>query len=215
MTTKNNSTTTFHQLCSSYLEDYFAKNPLTKAFELEDFTAPEDGLLTSILKPGTGIPKNPFVKKKTKPSLLLHGLQNTNCKNSEVYKFIDDTKDVCSGLYGTSGAGKTRSIYEYLSHSFGLYFVANTTYDPGSKDLSMLIEAYDGHRTKNHFLSEIGYSSSFDDEDSSTDVVAARKQKLKVVRSQNNYKELDRHIQVMISVRSLVFMAVKTELEKE
>ena len=46
-------------------------------------------------------------------------------KQSDVYAFIEETTTViCSGLYGTSGAGKTRAVYEYLSHNFGFYCLA-------------------------------------------------------------------------------------------
>lgn len=71
------------------------------------------------------------------PCLLLHDLKAEKHKASEVYKEI--AKGAKIGpyyLYGTSGAGKTRSIFEYLSHNKGFYLLSHdTNRNPGSGDL--------------------------------------------------------------------------------
>ena len=69
--------------------------------------------------------------------MLLWDLENEYYKKRAVYAYIESNKDKAPlALYGTSGAGKTRSVLEYLSHNKGLYFLAaNSDRDPGSLDL--------------------------------------------------------------------------------
>jgi hypothetical protein len=77
----------------------------------------------------------------SKPSLILHDLKNTDHKSKAVYEYIDTyQKTAPIGLHGTSGAGKTRSVFEYLSHNFGFYFVVETDNNPGSQDVAVLLE---------------------------------------------------------------------------
>lgn len=84
-----------------------------------------------------GLPGSPSI-----PSLLLHDLENSKHQNTEAYKYIHRSQQTGpSALYGTSGAGKTRTIFEYLSHNFGYYLSAgaNPRNNPGSEDVRSLI----------------------------------------------------------------------------
>ena len=110
---------------------------------------PKDGLLRSLplLHSTITLRKTPETER---PSLLLYGLEdNDTHKEKAVYKYIDlISKKRPGALYGTSGAGKTRSVLEYLSHNFGLYLAAcgeqkayaNAGVDPGSSDLYYVFE---------------------------------------------------------------------------
>jgi len=75
---------------------------------------------------------------------LLHDLENEGHKDKPVYKHIDTTRNVRpTALYGTSGAGKTRSVFEYLSHNHGLFFVASDhEKNAGSEDLTTLLAMF-------------------------------------------------------------------------
>jgi hypothetical protein len=74
------------------------------------------------------------------PELLLFGVTDDKHTKKPVYKHIEKTSKLgATALYGTSGAGKTRSIFEYLSHNRGLYFVADKTRNLGSRDLVLLL----------------------------------------------------------------------------
>jgi hypothetical protein len=76
------------------------------------------------------------------PVLLLFDVMNESHKQKPVYAHIDKTRKLGpTALHGTSGAGKTRSAIEYLSHNFGLYFSANIDKrNVGSKDFSVLLQ---------------------------------------------------------------------------
>lgn len=82
---------------------------------------------------------------ESQPCLLLHDLKNERHKNNEVYRYIDDNKySAITMLYGTSGAGKTRSILEYLASNKGVYLVGGRsaqTVDPGSFDVEALLHS--------------------------------------------------------------------------
>lgn len=89
----------------------------------------------------TGVPA--LIGNKTRPSLLLHDLQNEEHKETSGYKCIEESQKIGPiALYGTSGAGKTRTIFEYLSHNYGFYWsaAADQTVNPGSKDVAFLIQ---------------------------------------------------------------------------
>ena len=62
-------------------------------------------------------------------AVLLHDLdpdKDTPILQTNAYKYIEHTKQQGLGfLYGTSGAGKTRTIFEHLSRHKGFYFVSN------------------------------------------------------------------------------------------
>jgi hypothetical protein len=121
--------------------------PLLETFIIDDIAA---------FKPywkETGVPNVP-VRKSKKPSLILHDLENTKHMHSDGYKYIDlHQKSGPIALYGTSGAGKTRTIFEYLSHNYGFYLTAGADdlYNPGSKDVVLLIDSC--KKTLQHILS--------------------------------------------------------------
>jgi hypothetical protein len=137
----NDDSNTVVELCSNLVREHFEKYPFHEPFALEDFRPPKKGLLADFVWKDLAvpIPKDPFDPTIDAPCLLLHDLENPMHTKSAVYQFIDSHKDGCAGLYGTSGAGKTCSAFEYLSHNFGLYFVASTKNDAGSRDLERLI----------------------------------------------------------------------------
>eukprot|EP00978_Attheya_sp_CCMP212_P019009 scaffold52711_cov63-Attheya_sp.AAC.2 len=194
MTTPN--TESVAELAVRLVETHFKEHPF-KIYELEVFVAPKDGLLAGLMK-DVRIPRDPSNAKQNVPCLLLHGLDNLDqdeLSSTKAYQFIDETKDTCSALYGTSGAGKTRSVYEYLSQNFGLYFVAKTTNDPGSKDLDRLMILFKNFRAAN----------ALDGGDSQDETA-----KLKL--SQRNYSAMDRFVVTMIHIRNLVFAAINNHL---
>jgi hypothetical protein len=195
MTTPN--TESVADLAFRLVETHFKEHPF-KIYELEVFVAPTDGLLAGLMK-DVRIPRDPSNAKQDVPCLLLHGLDNLDqgeLSSTKAYQFIDETKDTCSALYGTSGAGKTRSVYEYLSQNFGLYFVAKTTNDPGSKDLQRLMILF------KHFRAAYALDSG-----DSQDEKAALK------LSQRNYSAMDRFVVTMIHIRNLVFAAINNHLK--
>jgi len=105
---------------------------------LEKFQIKEGAALYNYFIKEIFIPSVP--SKPEYPSLLLYDIQNLSHKNREVYKFIDENQEYGPiGLYGTSGAGKTRTVFEYLAHNYGFYFVADTQRNPGSGDVGFLI----------------------------------------------------------------------------
>ncbi|KAG7337312.1 hypothetical protein IV203_030143 [Nitzschia inconspicua] len=113
------------------------KRPALPTFEIS-----EDAALRCYWKGNeTGVPA--LIGNKTRPSLLLHDLQNEEHKETSGYKYIDESQKIGPiALYGTSGAGKTRTIFEYLSHNYGFYLsaAADQTINPGSKDVVFLIQ---------------------------------------------------------------------------
>ena len=89
----------------------------------------------------TGVPA--LLGNPARPSLLLHDLQNVEHKETGGYKYIDSSQKIGPiALYGTSGAGKTRTIFEYLSHNYGFYLSAGADplSNPGSEDVPFLIQ---------------------------------------------------------------------------
>ena len=91
------------------------------------------------------IPSLPSNENKNIPSLLLYDLLNEDAaKGTNVYSFIEKNKNSgVTQLYGTSGAGKTRSIFEYLSHNKGIYLIAAISKNqPGSQDLDFVTNVH-------------------------------------------------------------------------
>lgn len=133
------------------LTDFF-RNHQIKPPILERFTPNEEALFKPLyVDVGATQTGRPFVpcdpdsrisSENRPPSLLLYDLQNAKYKETAVYKRIDArTRDGVMILYGTSGAGKTRSIFEYLSQNKGFYFIAGNPRDdknPGSEDLKSI-----------------------------------------------------------------------------
>jgi len=128
--------------------------------------------------------------------LLLYDLKNPQHKTTDAYKFIEKTRDTCRGLYGTSGAGKTRSIFEYLSHNYGLYFVASIENDPGSDDLPRIMRKFYTYNSQN-LLSDADSQNT----------------KPRKSRSESNYHAMDRYISMMIYVRTVIFDAINKHVK--
>lgn len=142
------------EACSKAIETAFDKNEgsrgcfqkrviLGERITLPTFVANEDALFFPILKRTTeSIPvkldsNSSEIPSTPEPSLLMYDLENNDNKISEVYKHISETKTRVEGsaLYGTSGIGKTRKIFEYLSHNKGFYLLSgDSTRNAGSLD---------------------------------------------------------------------------------
>jgi hypothetical protein len=111
------------ELCKTALTEHFKQHPSHEPSVLATFRA-EAGLLAPHLRSDTAIPQNP--ETPSMPSLLLHDLENKRNKEKPVYMHIAAAgSDTPYALYGTSGAGKSCSIFEFLSHNHGLFFVAS------------------------------------------------------------------------------------------
>ena len=72
---------------------------------------------------------------------LLSDLGNAQHKQTEVYEHIRTQERVGSSMVlGSSGAGKTRAAFEYLSHNKGFYLLGgDLDRSPGSQDLSTML----------------------------------------------------------------------------
>eukprot|EP00797_Seminavis_robusta_P025847 Sro459_g147210.1 n/a (328) ;mRNA; f:4910-5893 len=114
---------------------------LKKGISLQPFQPKESALLTPLKKNDVEIPLIPGTTgSEAKPTLLLYDLANDQHKEKDVYKYIEkNRKKSVTVLYGTSGAGKTRSALEYLSLNKGIYLTATTrnNRDSGSEDLDV------------------------------------------------------------------------------
>jgi len=146
--------------CESLVRKHLEDKPFESPFALDDFiVSNSNGLLADLLRGSmkVPIPRDPSDPDGNKPCLLLHDLENQNHRDSDVHKFIDNNNDISTGLHGTSGAGKTRSVFEHLSHNFGLHFVASTRNDAGSRDLERLLQLF---RNLNIHLLAVGNSQN-------------------------------------------------------
>jgi hypothetical protein len=135
------------ELCATALKDHFNQHTFKGPPALVTFRAEEPGVLAPLLRVDATIPQHP--KNSCTPSFLLYDLENELHKDKLVYKHIAATSSVTpTALYGTSGAGKTRSVFEYLSHNHGLFFVASDhERNAGSKDLTFLLSKLQLHCT--------------------------------------------------------------------
>ncbi|CAB9518033.1 expressed unknown protein [Seminavis robusta] len=115
----------------------FQRGSFSQTFPAAEVQARRTRFVVRFLLEDKNIPGDP--QRGDQPCLLVHDLENPSHKEKTVYKHIEANKGSCIGLYGTSGVGKTRSTFEYLSHNFGLYFVASTRHDAGSSDLENLL----------------------------------------------------------------------------
>ncbi|KAG7350242.1 hypothetical protein IV203_009602 [Nitzschia inconspicua] len=198
---------TVAQECSLYIEQYFEGKPF-EGFTLDDFKS-ETGLLAGLQKKNISIPQNPSKPNLNIPSLLLYDLKNDDHKTTNAYKFIDESKGFCSGLYGTSGAGKTRSVYEYLSHNFGFYFLANASKDPGSGDLVNVLGWFE---TKNAVLGDESFQYDLDSQSQDPDEKKEKLRSARLDKSTNHYLVMDRYIMIMIYVRVVIFTSINKQL---
>jgi hypothetical protein len=131
--------------CSEVLSAYFHKHPVKEAPVLKPFAPESSALLQPLFNADNTrvVPCDPDQYKAGPfPSLLLYDLENLKCKNTAVYQHIEARKDqAATALYGTSGAGKTRSIFEYLSHNKGFSFLAGGhEKHSGSQDLESIFD---------------------------------------------------------------------------
>ena len=186
----NNTKETVVSVCSKALEEHFKQHPFEAPFELEEFVPGEHALLANFFKNNVSIPKDPTLEESF-PCLLLHDLENPSHKQKAIYKFIDqNAKDHANGLYGTSGAGKTRSLWEYLSHNYGLYFVANTQNDAGSRDMQTIINWFGANEKR-----------------------ASGSNKIEV--SHANYGSMKEYVSILIHVRNAVFREINKQLQQK
>ncbi|PKY51944.1 hypothetical protein RhiirA4_546864 [Rhizophagus irregularis] len=107
------------------------KEKLVKKIELEEFRVSDHIFKDSINASGI-----PVIKRK--PSFLLHSLPNSDNKKGYIPEKMLSVllKKVMTQrwlfLMGTSGSGKTRSLYELFCSTYGIYFSLNTEYDTSS-----------------------------------------------------------------------------------
>ena len=196
--------TTIAQECSDFIEQYFKDKPFER-FTLDDFHS-ETGLLA---EETISVPQNPSKTNTQIPSLLLYDLQDDDHKTKDVYRFIDESRGFCSGLYGTSGAGKTRSIYEYLSHNFGLYFLAGAGNDPGSVDLSYVVDRFG---TAHSALGDESFQFDHDLQSQDPEEEKKRLRHARLVKSESNYIFMKKYMMIMIYIRVVIFDSINKQL---
>ena len=122
------------EICENVLNKYLSdvERPVLKVFQ-----RPDDSQIE--FQTDVEIPK--FPTGNYHPYVLLYDVANEKYKETESFKFLKEIANYPRTIYGTSGAGKTRRVFEFLSHEYGLYFVANGGgIDPGSIDMSLMIE---------------------------------------------------------------------------
>ena len=127
------------EFCGNRIDQLFDQHKFAAMPSLQPFQ-PIDGALLQ-LKHGVSIPTVPG--QENEPILLLSDLDNAvhnaDYKESDAYKYIKRYKEIYArAFYATSGAGKTRRIFEYLSINRGLYFLggaAGLVGNWGSSDL--------------------------------------------------------------------------------
>ena len=85
------------------------------------------------------LPSNPNYKQR--PFLLMNDLPtdgNVGITDTSDLEELSQIKE-CLVVLGTSGSGKTRTLVELLCKKYGFYFTGLTKENPGSCDLSMMI----------------------------------------------------------------------------
>jgi hypothetical protein len=156
---------------------------------LVDFHPPQKAVLGPLLMAEARVPCFPDNTKA--PLMLLQDLLNEKHKETKVYGHIADAKSVTiTALYATSGGGKTRSLYEYLAHNFGVYLVVDKTLNFGSNDLISLLDILSDKLT---FLDDVQQGG----------VEATSVKNLAIVR---------RWLATLLYVRQYVFEVVNEEL---
>lgn len=180
--------------CSEVLSVYFQLHPVKGAPVLKPFAPGSNALLKPLFNDGNKqvVPCNPDENEAGPfPSLLLYDLENLKCKNTAVYKHIEAGKDQdATALYGTSGAGKTRSIFEYLSHNKGFYFLAGDFgRNSGSRDLMTIFENFGK--------------------------TAAPNDPAGLAQSENNLECIKQRVQVVIYVRHFVHRSITEQQGRE
>ncbi|CAB9513494.1 hypothetical protein SEMRO_595_G172570.1 [Seminavis robusta] len=109
---------------------------------MHTFQPAKESLFGSLWNPGLTVPARQSLSQqggftsKSRPNLLLNGLDNENAEFSQPLAenhICTAQKHVPSFLYGTSGAGKMQTVFEYLSKNKG--FADDFMRNPGSNDL--------------------------------------------------------------------------------
>jgi hypothetical protein len=135
------------RVCDEALEGAFKSWDSPVAPKLDKFVPVPNSPLAQYLRADVEIPSIPGAENVA--GLLLHDLCNDEHKERDVYKHIAKAnRRGPTALYATSGGGKTRSIFEYLSHNVGFYFVANKSRNAGSEDIRRLIRHLHSKLTK-------------------------------------------------------------------
>lgn len=178
------------QKCERLVREHFEQHPFS-IYELEVFEPPEGALLAEFFPSDKTFHCDPKREGKY-PSLLLYNLEKES-HAEDILLHIDRNKGRMQGLYGTSGAGKTRSVLEYLSRKLGLYFVASTKNDAGSNDLGQVIRQFEVNNVRRKTN---GYSQ---DHQHYQDL------------SEMNYETMQIYLWMMVFVRNLVYAAVKKQ----
>jgi len=107
---------------------------------LEPFRTEKEAVFHAYRREDATIPALPT--DEDLPSLLLYDLENESHKENNAYKYIDKSQKIGPiGLYGTSGAGKTRTALEYLAHNYGFNLVVDKTDNPGSFDVMLMLQS--------------------------------------------------------------------------
>ncbi|CAG8810590.1 31047_t:CDS:2, partial [Racocetra persica] len=133
-----------------------SKNDLTK-LELENFT-----FTNHIFAENINIAKIPTIKKKS--MFILHSLPDFDNDQLIIEGYVQKEKllelrnKVMNNswffLIGTSGSGKTRSLFELFCQIYGIYFTINAEnglkMNLGSKDLDIAINELENYLTINH-----------------------------------------------------------------
>ena len=167
---------------------------------LPDFKMKKDAAFKCYWIDGNKIPANPM--NESRASLLLYDLEGSNHKDGDGYKYIQESQGTGPiSLYGTSGAGKTRAIFEYLSHNYGIYLNANADdlQNPGSKDVSILLDAAELERIPEPLLKGESNDNECDSE----------------VHSQSNLEKVKAKLKLLVGIRLAVFDHVDAVLKKK
>ena len=116
---------TVAEFCISKADELLEAYPPPTECSMQSFQPVDNALL--MMKEGATIPIIPEKDIDNQPMLLLWGLGNIDkdeIEKTDAYKYIDKNKHLYPrAFYATSGAGKTRRIFEYLSVNYGLYFL--------------------------------------------------------------------------------------------
>lgn len=179
---------------SSSLDECFSKDKAGNAFssapiELPQFQPKPEALLRPLLKGDItlrSVPRNP-----SELFLLFHDLHNEEAPKTPAFEYIEECgSNGPAALYGTSGVGKTRVVFEYLSRNKGIYLVSQPSpRDPGSEDL---VSVFSGLK---HLREE------------------SKTERNKAI-SQDNLKVVVQRLQVLLYVRKAVHDRIQFNIEK-
>eukprot|EP00529_Nitzschia_sp_RCC80_P017379 CAMPEP_0113500872 /NCGR_PEP_ID=MMETSP0014_2-20120614/32606_1 /TAXON_ID=2857 /ORGANISM="Nitzschia sp." /LENGTH=823 /DNA_ID=CAMNT_0000395329 /DNA_START=1 /DNA_END=2472 /DNA_ORIENTATION=- /assembly_acc=CAM_ASM_000159 len=155
------------------------------------------------LKTASGV-KLRYISRESQPSLLLSNLpiEESNLREEEPLKYIaENTKGGPCTFYGTSGAGKTRRLFEFLSLNYGLYFLASKGRNPGSRDFESSIG-----RVSRQLDDCIAKSETQDSTEPDCDLNAVLR------TSEQNYRKVADIVRLLVNSRIVVFIYVQNIL---